>query len=116
MEWTEKELIYLRANYHLYSSEELAKALGRTKNSVIGKASRMGISGVDKHRQVVTRNEPIDPTPIKYQKRPDRTLFKLEDLKPNQCHYPYGVDDKEFCGLKREHGAYCEEHYKRCYR
>ncbi len=41
--WTDKELEFLRANSKILSLEDLAFNLGRTVNSVIGKAYREGI-------------------------------------------------------------------------
>lgn len=114
-DWTEEETKFMRDNYGNMSVHVICEKLGRNRNSIIGKASRMGLSTSHNITQMVSAPR-IDPTPMKYQKRPDRKLYKYEDLQPHQCQYPFGVDNKDFCGLDRTKGAYCEEHYKRCYK
>lgn len=42
--WTEKEEGYLIKHYSKKSASDIAKALGRSKRSVISKAHKMGIS------------------------------------------------------------------------
>lgn len=42
--WTEQEEKFLRENYRQHPAKVLAEALGRTRNSVIGRADRMGLS------------------------------------------------------------------------
>lgn len=44
IEWTEQEEQFLRENYRRLPAKNLADALGRTRNSVIGRASRIGLS------------------------------------------------------------------------
>lgn len=41
--WTTKEIEYLKANYAKYSSVDMAKQLGRTINSMYGKACLLGL-------------------------------------------------------------------------
>jgi hypothetical protein len=41
--WTEKEDAILRKHIGHYSMREIGEMLGRTKNSVIGRANRLGI-------------------------------------------------------------------------
>lgn len=42
--WTEQEEDFLRKNYRSHPARVIAQALGRTRNSVIGRASRIGLS------------------------------------------------------------------------
>jgi hypothetical protein len=58
----------------------------------------------------------VNPSPKKYQAIPDRPLKALDELQANECRYPFGLDNKQFCGLQAEKGVYCKEHYARCYK
>lgn len=42
--WTEQEERFLRENYRTHPARVLAEVLGRTRNSVIGRANRLGLS------------------------------------------------------------------------
>lgn len=42
--WTEQEEKFLRENYRHHPARVLAEVLGRSRNSVIGRASRIGLS------------------------------------------------------------------------
>lgn len=41
--WTDKELEYLKKNYAHYSSVDMGKQLGRSVNSLYGKACELGL-------------------------------------------------------------------------
>lgn len=112
-EWTNKETELLILNYSPMSSAELVKLLNRPKNSIIGKAFRLGLtkSNVSNRKPSIKKIKPISEK----ETVPKKSL-KYEDLKPNQCQFPYGSDNKTFCGKEKSRGAYCEEHYKKCYK
>lgn len=83
---------------------EIGKALGVSKNAVVGKAHRLGLKG--------------RPSPIKRvkQKQPkqDSRISSVIDLSAHTCRWPVG-DPKEpgfhFCGKPAIPGKpYCPEH------
>ena len=56
--WTQKELNYLRENYHCLPNRELADALGRTKESVTVKAGELELyKGPEFHRYMKKTRE-----------------------------------------------------------
>lgn len=44
IKWTEEETNFLRNNYRIYPAQIIADALGKTKNAIVGRANRIGIS------------------------------------------------------------------------
>lgn len=46
--WTEEEIALLRLHWDKMSCRELGKLVNRSKNSVIGKAHRIGLPAIDK--------------------------------------------------------------------
>ena len=103
--WTDERVQELR---RLWSdgltTGEIGKALGVSKNAVVGKAHRLGLKG--------------RPSPIKRvkQKQPkqDSRISSVIDLSAHTCRWPEG-DPKEpgfhFCGKPAIPGKpYCPEH------
>ena len=52
------------------------------------------------------------------QELPKKPLIRFENLKNNQCQYPFH-DPKSisfgFCGEPKTNGSYCLKHYKHCH-
>lgn len=84
------------------STGEIGRALGVSKNAVVGKAHRLGLTG---------RPSPIKRTASKPKKAETASLV---DLGPNCCRWPIGDPRDEgfhFCGRKTLPGKpYCAEH------
>ena len=60
--WNEQTVEFLKKNWGLHSAKELAEKMGPgfTRNSVIGKANRLGLSAKIKTRSVSTNNHSSD--------------------------------------------------------
>lgn len=98
-DWTPEEKTALTVNWHAgHSASQIAQLLpGRTRNSVIGQARRMGLPG--------------RPSPIKRFQRPTWRRYVPHLFKGRQdaCEYPDGCEEK---AVK---GSYCAFHHKLCY-
>jgi len=56
-DWTEEEVEFLRSNFPHRSNADLARALNRTPRSIIGKATRLGLSKTrERLREVGSEN------------------------------------------------------------
>jgi GcrA cell cycle regulator len=106
-------------------TKEIAKVIGTTKGSVIGKANRLHLPSraIPKELQ--------NPHGIAYRKVVNKVKIKpskwatkahnpkqLIDLKPNECRWPIGEPGEEgfcYCGGKREIKSYCKEHAEIAY-
>lgn len=116
--FADKEIEYIRANYHSMDVGDIADNLGRTRNSVLGRAYRMGLcettgkqrtSCNERAARIVERRQQIVlKVPIQMMKDPaddervvagtsaddadvdERFAGKLliTDLKPNGCKWP----------------------------
>lgn len=104
MSWTEERIELLRQLWGQgKSASEIAETLGDvTRNAVIGKAHRLGLSG--------------RPSPIK--KKPSRGATILS-LTERMCKWPVGDPkhaDFHFCGKPAHPGLpYCAEHAAKAY-
>lgn len=113
--WTESEIGYLKNQWRKKTPvNEIAKILRRSKNSVIGKASRLGLE---------RRAKPTAQYRVTVRKRIEaekpRVAGKtMADLKPNECRWPSGdMPDLVFCGDKCVQGrSYCTKHLEMAYR
>lgn len=97
------------------STVEIAKELGISKNSVIGKVHRL---------ELTARPSPIKKKEVKVitptqQKKKIVGKCHLMDLKSNTCRWPIGEPENEdfhFCGKPTVTGKpYCEVHCKEAY-
>lgn len=97
------------------STVEIAKELGMSKNSVIGKAHRLELEA--RPSPIKKKEEEIKS--IKSVKKKTAEKCKLMDLKNNTCRWPIGEpenDDFHFCGKQTVTGKpYCQEHCKLAY-
>lgn len=114
------------------SANHIASRLGGvSRNAVIGKIHRMGLSHTSPGRPFRTYGKRIKASKPRKPKRvpafgkplppeqptPDK-LFGLADLESNQCRFPYG-DPQEpgfgFCGCETQMGSsYCPWHHHLC--
>ena len=139
-DWTDARIARLKKLwFDGHSASECAAKLGLgiTRNSVIGKLHRLGLSGTyrrprERGRKRITAKSEAPAQLLKTteqevsrpqipQMRPDLrpvdvapfTLTLLQ-LKPGQCRWPEGERDYRFCGAEQVLGSsYCEEHRKR---
>lgn len=99
-EWTEEEIsIAIEMKKAGHTMREIATRIGRTRNAVIGRMSRCGLS----------------------EKRPANTERRRSDAPPATCcQWPIGNPGDEnfhFCADGVRHGKpYCETHFAIAYR
>jgi len=114
MSWTEDKIKQLKKLWNKGKSTiEIAKELGISKNSVIGKVHRLDLTA---------RPSPIkkkEPTIIRPVQKRITGKCRLMDLKANTCHWPIGEPtdkDFHFCGKPTLTGKpYCAEHCRQAY-
>lgn len=102
MTWTDDRVEVLKQLWDEgKTASQIAAVLGVTRNAVIGKAHRIGVSA--------------RPSPIK-RRKPGATILELTD---RMCKWPIGDPrDKEFrfCGKQTVKGLpYCEHHCSQAY-
>lgn len=103
MAWTDEMVAELARLWEQgLSTGEIGKQLGVSKNAVVGKAHRLGLTG---------RPSPIKRTASKQKTEKQASLV---DLGPSCCRWPIG-DPRDpgfhFCGKKALPGKpYCPEH------
>ena len=131
--WTEENVEFLRKNWGSFTARELAEKMGPgfTRNSIIGKASRLGLSAKIKTRSTsVNQNlNKFENNKIIKNKKGRRSRFQsliiekdfepenprqLEELDEQSCKWPIGHPDEKsfyFCGRKSlKDFSYCKLH------
>jgi|TARA_B100001059_G_C17519211_1_gene419856 GcrA cell cycle regulator len=131
--WTDEKVEFLKKNWGLATARELAEQMGAgfTRNSIIGKASRLGLSAKIKTRTAASKKnfENSDQENSIKNRRGRRSKFKslviekdfepenpkqLEELTDNDCKYPIGHPDEPnfyFCGRSSlKDFSYCKLH------
>lgn len=120
------------------SAAMIARRLGVTRNAVLGKIHRLGLSQPLQPRPpaIARPPRPAKPRPVASARRaprpaPVRTLpmpsaevgpglvARLEDLPTRACHWPLGdpqAADFAFCGRRAGTGPYCPAHAGMAYR
>ena len=113
MVWTEDKIKKLKKMWQVGKPTAIiAKTLGMSKNSIIGKVHRLNLK---------VRPSPIKTDTVKVKKAPQKVIEKvgLMDLKLTTCRWPIGDpkdDDFCFCGKPTVTGKpYCSEHCKEAY-
>ena len=113
MVWTDDKIKKLKKMWQIgKATAEIAKSLGMSKNSIIGKVHRLNL---------VAR-----PSPIKAETKPKKKVapkkvgvVRLIDLKLNTCRWPIGDpkdEDFHFCGEQTVTGKpYCLVHCQEAY-
>ena len=114
--WTKENVEFLKKNWGLATARELAEKMGPgfTRNSIIGKASRLGLSAKIKTRTATsnknyensangknskykkTRGNRFKSLIIEKDFEPENPK-QLEELTDNDCKYPIGhPNEKDF--------------------
>lgn len=138
--YTEEQDAFLRENWGKMPARQIGQAIGnRTKNSVIGRAGRLGLPKIQnpatprqrkekpvlakhvKHR--VVAKVTLEPLPSLVKEKPMRKQAGPRTLtyySPDErCQYPTGESPniRMLCDDPREDGSpYCERHGAVCYR
>ncbi|WP_421937295.1 GcrA family cell cycle regulator [Phenylobacterium sp.] len=130
--WTDDRVERLRALWRDgQSATTVARALGVTRNAVIGKVYRLGLSGDGRHAaaqapppKAARRREP-QPARSRAAAPPPRPAAmvgleplvglapRLELLGAHVCQWPIGdphAEDFAFCGRRAPTGPYCALH------
>jgi GcrA cell cycle regulator len=111
------------------SAAMIARRLGVTRNAVLGKIHRLGLSQPRgprppaiaplprpaKPRPVASARRVTAPAPVRTSPQPTAEIgpglvARLEDLPARACHWPLGdpqAADFTFCGRRAEMGPYC---------
>ena len=143
MGWTEERVELLKKLWQEgLSASQIAKQLGGvTRNAVIGKVHRLGLSGratpSKPARSVFKAPRParpvslpsaprriaepaahaIHPSPVRYVDEAPGTATVLT-LGAHMCKWPIGdpaLDNFTFCGRRTDEGPYCHEHAQIAY-
>lgn len=113
MVWTEDKIKKLKKMWQAGKpTAEIAKTLGMSKNSIIGKVHRLNLK--------------VRPSPIKTETTKPKAITKkivekigLMDLKLTTCRWPIGNPKDEdfcFCGKQTVTGKpYCQKHCQEAY-
>jgi hypothetical protein len=127
--WPVEDIAHLRRWWGRRSATEIGNDLKRSKNSVVGKAFRLGLRGGQRSQQPQPKwppklRAPRPPKSMEYVMRkkvqppkvmpediwqplPGTTPIMLVDLEPDDCRWPVGAG---FCGCFADLGSYCATH------
>lgn len=110
--WTLERNAFLRKNWGKHTAQEIANALGLTKNAVIGRAWRMKLGRVDskarKTKLESLKQQDFEDLPLKIG---GRSLSELED---DDCRYP--MQKGLFCAKLVWKDSYCKRHWPLVYK
>ena len=95
-----------------HSASEIGRLMGTSKNSIVGKLRRLGVSAKPQVEKVALRRPPPMPVePVKVMAIKRSRIVTFADLEANQCRWPIGdprAPDFGFCGQERLPGRpYC---------
>lgn len=95
------------------TTAEIAKKLGLSKNSIIGKVHRLNL---ENRPSPIKKTAPVKKVKVVVHKS---SRIGIMDLKMNTCRWPIGDptdEDFHFCGKNTAVGKpYCPEHCKMAY-
>jgi len=127
MDWNDAAIARLKELWgEGFSASECGQRIGVSRNAVIGKIHRLGLSHKYRRPRERTRrmtkprireNKRPLPPPQPYQEpspaeEPRRGSFDLLDLKFGQCRWPEGDGPYRFCGaLQVFDSSYCKVHH-----
>lgn len=129
--WSEEAVLQLRALWGLpgLSAAAIAERLGVSRNAVLGKAHRLGLSkphrpgAPAKQRRAEPR--PLVRPPLRRAAAPvvaagdlGPQVARLEDLPAHACHWPIGDPSEPgfgFCGRPAPERVYCDPHWRRAH-
>lgn len=136
--WTDREDARLRQLWsERVSTADIGRILGRTKNSVVGRAHRMGlpprVSPIRGDGATVAR-VPVAPrapeatlggtaatAPVRVAEAAPAPLMVAPrvSVPPGRCRFPLWGDQERpthrYCDAPRARGIYCAAHADRCY-
>ncbi len=123
MSWTDDRIALLKELWEKgLSASQIAGELGGvTRNAVIGKAHRMGLSSRPSPVKGDSAPKAARPAPTRKaaEKKPAKTRVTLLDLTERMCKWPIGhpgEPDFHFCGKPSESGVpYCADHCAQAY-
>lgn len=126
MTWTPEKIKSLKKLWQKgKSTVEIGKALGISKNAVVGKVHRLELTARPSPIKSKSGAKPATKAAAKTTKSsktsvpPTKTVVKLMDLKLTSCRWPIGDPkdpDFHFCGKTTQTGkSYCPEHCKMAY-
>ena len=132
MSWTYERVEKLKQLWDEgHTASRIAAELGEvTRNAVIGKAHRLGLSGrmaskkstggitiIRKKKVNLYKNQKIIDISPTIDEPMNPTMFN--DIKDGLCRWPLGEPDEidfKFCGRSTKEGiVYCQAHYKQAY-
>jgi len=116
MVWTDDKVKNLKKLWAKgATTAEIAKKLGLSKNSIIGKVHRLNLENRPSPIKTATPVKKIKATP--HRTHPER--IGIMELKLNTCRWPIGDpmdEDFHFCGKNTVMGKpYCSEHCEMAY-
>lgn len=124
MDWTDENVERLQeliSDPRQLSSAQIATELHTTRNSIVGKVSRLGWQlprqqymsrGLPRkpRRARILRIKGLAPLPIPRPEPVQPQHITLLDLEPHHCRWPYGDGPFTFCGHGKAEGSYCGFH------
>ncbi|MEX1147293.1 MAG: GcrA family cell cycle regulator [Sphingomonadales bacterium] len=122
MSWTDERIQRLKDLWEKgLSASQIAADLaeGVTRNAVIGKAHRMGLSSRPSPVKAEPAAKPRKPAAPRPKKKEVKKAISLLDLNERMCKWPIGHPgdaDFHFCGKSSVSGMpYCDEHCAMAY-
>ena len=122
MNWTDTKIEQLKELWEQGSiATEIAKELGTSRCSVLGKANRLNLTPRKRGCSSGTRQPSATPKPKEiplYTVEELKNRPTLEEIEFHQCRYPLGERNdppKYFCGHDRyKNYSYCKPHVELC--